>query len=240
MKARAQPVARVAFSVRPLPLMEYTGQDNNGHGAGRFTAVGRQEQSGSVTPTYELVERFRGGDEAAFEPLFRKYRPRLAVLAHYRMGPELKQYVDVEDILQEVFLAAATSLDRFQYRSPGSFLRWLAGIMESVIRDAARFHGRQKRRPREMLRFRSASNPQGPDPASSTTPSRILARKEAIRELMARLDPLPEQYRLVILLAKFEGLSTAEIAERLGKRRQAVALLLHRALRRLRQREADD
>jgi DNA-directed RNA polymerase specialized sigma24 family protein len=39
----------------------------------------------------------------------------------------------------------------------------------------------------------------------------------------------------VILLAKFEGLTTAELAERLAKSRESVALLLHRALKRFRE-----
>lgn len=52
--------------------------------------------------------------------------------------------------------------------------------------------------------------------------------------LLARLDALSEEYRQAILLAKIEGLSTAELAERLGKSRQAAALLLHRALKRFR------
>ena len=66
------------------------------------------------------------------------------------------------------------------------------------------------------------------------TPSRILFQSERARALMARLDALPPQYREVIVLAKLEGLAPGEIAERLGKPREAVALLLHRALKRFR------
>jgi DNA-directed RNA polymerase specialized sigma24 family protein len=62
----------------------------------------------------------------------------------------------------------------------------------------------------------------------------VLAEKEGYSSLLARLDSLPEQYREVILLAKVEGLETAEIAERLGKSREATALLLHRAVGRFR------
>jgi len=55
-----------------------------------------------------------------------------------------------------------------------------------------------------------------------------------VQALFARLEGLPPDYREAILLAKVEGLSTAEIAARMGKTREAVALLLHRALKRLR------
>ena len=53
-----------------------------------------------------------------------------------------------------------------------------------------------------------------------------------MERLLARLDALPEDYRRVLVLAKIEGLTTAEMAERLGKSREAVALLVYRALKR--------
>jgi RNA polymerase sigma-70 factor (ECF subfamily) len=53
--------------------------------------------------------------------------------------------------------------------------------------------------------------------------------------LLKKMDELPEAHREVILLAKFEGLSTQEISERLGMSREAVAVLLHRALKRFRE-----
>jgi DNA-directed RNA polymerase specialized sigma24 family protein len=93
-----------------------------------------------------LIERFRAGDEAAFGPLFAKYKPRLAVLIRYKLGETLRERVEVDDILQEVFLAAVKSMGSFGYRSPGSFLSWLSTIAAHVIADEARTQARQKRR----------------------------------------------------------------------------------------------
>jgi RNA polymerase sigma factor (sigma-70 family) len=73
-----------------------------------------------------------------------------------------------------------------------------------------------------------------PEPADTRTPSRLLSQKEDVAALLARLDALPEDYRQAILLARIEGLSTAELAERLGKSREAASLLLHRAVKRFR------
>src|SRR6266540_2599510 len=101
------------------------------------------------------------------------------------------------------------------------------------LADAARFHGRQKRRA-ELVRFRSVGTPDGPEPVDSATPSRLLAEKEGLQELIQKLDSLPEDYRRAILLAKVEGLSNAEMAEQLGRSREAAALLLHRAIKRFR------
>jgi len=187
------------------------------------------------TSSFGLIERFKRGDQSAFTQLFEKYRGRLAVLIHYKLSPELRASMEVDDLLQETFLAAAEDIQRFDYRAPGSFYAWLARIAGNVVADAARYQGRQKRHPEELVRFRSASNPGGPEPADSETPSRILAIKENMGRLRAKLDELPEEMQRVILLAKFEGLTTREVAERLGKSREATALLLHRALKRFRQ-----
>ena len=184
------------------------------------------------TSTCDLVDRFKRGDSQAFTLLFRKYQRRLAVLVHYKMSAELRSKLEVDDILQEVFLAAAQSLDRFEYQSPGSFMSWLSRIADHQIADAARHENRDKRRAEELLRFRSESNPGGPEPVDSQTPSRVFAQNENWQLLLDKLNALPDQYREIILLAKFEGLTTAEISGRLGKSRENVTLLLHRGLKR--------
>lgn len=187
------------------------------------------------TTTLGLIERVKRGDTEAFGQLFRKYQRRLAVLIHYRIGPELKGHVEVDDILQETFFLASQQMNQFIYRTPGSFMSWLSRIANHVIIDVARFHGRHKRDGGERLRFRSESNPGGPEPADFNTPSRLFAQEERVRMILKKMDELPEEHRQVILLAKFEGLSTLEISERLGKSREAVAVLLHRALKRFRE-----
>jgi len=187
------------------------------------------------TSTCDLVMRFKRGDQAAFSLLFGKYQRRLAVLVHYKMGEELRSHLEVDDILQEVFLAAAQGLDRFNYQTPGSFMAWLSRIADHAIVDAARHENRKKRRPEELLPLRSESNPVGPEPPDLRTPSQVFAQQENMQILLRKLDTLPAEYREAILLAKFEGLTTGEISDRLGKSRESVSLTLHRALKRFRE-----
>jgi RNA polymerase sigma-70 factor (ECF subfamily) len=190
---------------------------------------------GSATSTFGLIQRIKQGDREAFTPLFEIYRPRLAVFIHYRLSPQLRAKVEVDDLLQETLFEAYKEFGQFDYRGPGSFLNWLSRIAEHVIIDEARFQGRNKRRAVEMLRLRSEGNPGGPEPVDTRTPSRLFAQSEGIRRLLRNLDELPVHYREAILLSKFEGLATREMAERLGKSPEEAALLLHRALKRFRQ-----
>jgi RNA polymerase sigma-70 factor, ECF subfamily len=189
----------------------------------------------SFTSTFDLIQRFREGDEGAFDDLFRKYRPRLAVLIRYKLSESLRREFEVDDIIQEVFLEASRDLESFTYRSPGSFMGWLSRIADHVIADEARMQSRQKRNAGERVRLRSESNPLGPEPIDFTTPSRIMSQQERVDALYACLDALPPDYRAVILMAKVECLPLAEIAERLNRSREATAVLLCRALQRVRE-----
>ena len=187
----------------------------------------------SPTSTFTLLEKAKAGDEAALSHAFEKYRRRLAVLVHFKLSAHAREFSEVEDVVQETCLRAFRDLDRFSYQSPGSFLRWLSAIADHVIVDRVRYAGRARRAGDEVP-FRSASNPLGPEPADTKTPSRLFAQQEAVERLLDHLSALPEEYRQAILMAKIEGLSTAEMAERLGKSREAVALLVYRAVKRFR------
>src|SRR6185436_4743480 len=110
---------------------------------------------------------------------------------------------EVEDIVQETYLRAFRGRDQFTYQSPGSFLRWLSSIADHVIVDRARYQNRDRRAGDEVA-FRSASNPAGPEPADTKTPSRLFAQQEAVERLLDRLTALPDDYRQAILMAKIE------------------------------------
>ena len=207
---------------------------------GRVTKNAEEIPSGglfmeSATSTFDLIERLKSGDTAVFPALFQKYSHRLAILIYYKLSPEMRPFIEVDDVLQETFLKTFRDLGQFTYRAPGSFMNWISSIADHVIADMARYQGRQKRHAAELVRFRSDSNPQGPEPADTKTPSVLLAGRERVLCLIEKLSLLPEDYRRVILLAKVEGLSTREVAKQLGKSAESVSLLLHRALKRFRE-----
>ncbi len=188
------------------------------------------------TATFDLLQQARAGDRDALSRMFEAYRRRLAVLVHFKLSPDARSFAEVEDVVQETLLRAFRDIDRFTYRSPGSFLHWLSSIADHVIVDRVRYRNRE-RRAGEEVSFRSESNPLGPEPADSQTPSRLFAQQEAVERLLGRLAALPDNYREAILMAKIEGLTIAEMSERLGKPREAVSLLVFRAVKRLRELE---
>ncbi len=186
------------------------------------------------TSTFDLLDQARNGNQQALSRAFEKYRRRLAVLVHFKLGPGAREFSDAEDVVQETLLRAFRDIGQFTYQSPGSFFRWLSAIADHVIADRVRYRNRECRAGVEVP-FRSESNPLGPEPADTKTPSRLLAQQQAIDRLLNRLNALPGDYRQAILMAKIERLSTAEMAARMGKSREAIALLVYRAVKRFRQ-----
>jgi RNA polymerase sigma-70 factor, ECF subfamily len=190
----------------------------------------------SPTTTFLLLEKAKAGDDLALSHAFERTRRRLAILVHCKLSSRTRSFSEVEDIVQETCLRAFRDIHSFTYQSPGAFMRWLSTIADHVIVDQVRHQNRARRAnpAGDDLAFRSASNPGGADPATSTTPSRLFAQQEAVALLLAKLDAMPEEARELILMAKVEGLSTTEIAAHLGKSREAVAVLLFRAVQRFR------
>lgn len=124
----------------------------------------------------------------------------------------------------------------FTYRNEGDFLRWLSRIAENKLRDILdKFHA-DKRDIRKEIPFRKEGGSTeggfvGPaEPIGTTTPSVIMRKKEALDRLEKALDELKPEHKEVIVLKRIEGLSHAEIADRLGKNAGAVRMLLARAM----------
>src|SRR5262249_600849 len=138
---------------------------------------------------------------------------------HYKLRPEQRRVEQIEEIVEETFCFAFEDLTRFRYGVPGNFLDWLSRIADHLIVDRKRWKKWKKSPALKQIR--------------AATQAEEGERKE-LETLVRKFNAVPEQYREIILLAKIEGLSTQEMAERLEKPREAIALLLHRAIQRFR------
>jgi RNA polymerase sigma-70 factor (ECF subfamily) len=175
--------------------------------------------------TQELVERAQAGDRVALAALTSKHHDDVDHYVRLRIGEHLREMVPIEDAVQETFARACEAIKGFRWRNDGSFLRWLKGIAEHVILRIA-----QDRRRDRILYVDHESAP-----ADTTSPSRTLRRHERFDRLQEALESLSPEHRQVIVLARLKGLRMKEIAERMNRTPNAVALLLARALAKLRE-----
>ena len=178
--------------------------------------------------TEHLLRQAQSGDRSSFEKLVKACRSRLHTLVRLKLGTELRRKIEVDDIVQETLLQAYDSIGTLRSAEEGRFFRWLSGIANHVIFNEAR---RQRRRPTVPYESNAVT--------SDPSPSKNVRRDERFERLEAALDALSPDHREVVLLARIEGLTLAEVAERMERSQGAVAQLLWRALKNLRERFGD-
>jgi len=171
-----------------------------------------------------LVARLRAGDEDAFAEVVRDYGPRLlAVARRFVLNDE-----DARDVLQEAFVSAWRAIGAFAGTSKLS--TWLHRI---VVNAALMKLRSKRRRPEDPLDpLLPAFDSDGHHAARVVTwpdAEVRLAREDTRRYVRARINELPESYRIVLLMRDIEGLDTAETAQALGLTENAVKIRLHRA-----------
>lgn len=174
--------------------------------------------------TQQLIQEAKAGDGHAFDRLVEQFRERLESSVRARFAEGGLEELEVEEILQETFVRAFQSIERFKWQEEDSFYRWLSGIAKRVILIAARqYRGKRKT---ELARE---------IPVIGTSPSKALRREERLLRLQDAVKCLSGDHREVILLARIDGLTVNEIAEQTNRSPAAVKQLLSRALRKLRQ-----
>lgn len=165
----------------------------------------------------ELVERARGGEEAAYGALVERYMRAAYVVAL----SVTRRHEDAEDAAQESFLVALERLE--ECRNPDKFGGWLMTIVRNRSRNLIR---------RESLR---ETDPV-PESTSSMepTPEGMTEQAELRSHLTEALAELPEVQRQIVLLHDMEGWKHREIAQRLGIPSGTVRSHLHFARKALR------
>lgn len=174
----------------------------------------------------DLIQRARAGSPEALNTLYERCAGRLLAYVRLRLGRDLRARLESRDILQAAMVKSIEHLNDFKGQETGSLMGWLARIADNEIRDRADYYQRQRREAaREMPLDDDA-------PVAALTRSALsrVILDEAAERLEAALEALTPAHREVILLRKFEELSFADIARRLGKSEDACRMLLARAM----------
>ncbi len=170
-----------------------------------------------------MIARAQRGDSAAYEEIVQRYQQVAFRTAYVITGTS----ADAEDAAQEAFVKAYRALYRFRL---GSDLRpWLLRIVANEARNRIRSSGR-----RHQLELRLAEGFRPGDAAPS--PEAVAIAADERRRLLAMVNALGEEDRLVIASRYFLQLSGEETATALGIPEGTVKSRLSRALARLRTR----
>lgn len=170
-----------------------------------------------------------------------RFRPYLRVLAQTRFQTKFQSKLDASDIVQQTMLNAYQSWEQFRGKSDAELAGWLRQILANLIIRNTRDMGRGKRdvqRERSIdAELQQSSMQLGKllaDPGQ-VTPSQMVMKEERAAELARALMELPDDQREAILGKYWHGQSSAEIGEQLQRSPEAVAGLLYRGLKKLRE-----
>lgn len=167
-----------------------------------------------------IVRRFKRGDTSAFDRIVADNYAEIAALANRLLGwPG-----DIEDVAQDVFLAAYVGLKRF--RCDCSLKTWLFKITINKCRTY-----RYKRMLHLGLSQQAIAQRNGlardAEEKQNTHQERFLRVRQAVKAL-------PAKYREAVVLRYLQELSSREVCELLGISSSALQVRLHRARNRLR------
>jgi RNA polymerase sigma-70 factor (ECF subfamily) len=171
------------------------------------------------------------GDHEALARLVSVHRAQMQRSIARRIPAELRGLVDADDVIQETYLTAISSIRGFRPTGQGSFCRWLHTIARRRLSDLIKSQRRSKRR------HTIASG--GDDPlvyvsAHTDTPGILADRADATRLICDAMINLPPRQREALRLHYLQGSSLAIIPGHLGTSAGAISMLCTRALQRLR------
>lgn len=169
-----------------------------------------------------VIARVRAGEPEAYAELVRAFTG-IALRAAVALGAGS----DAEDVVQQAFLKAYCSLGRF--RDGSAFKPWLLSIVANETRNTVRSAVRQ----RSLVGREAALAEAEPLIPESADPAVAALERERRAALLAALDRLSEEHRLVVTYRYLLEMDEAETAEALGWPRGTVKSRLNRALRKL-------
>ncbi len=168
---------------------------------------------------------------------FRRY---LRILADLHLDRKLRGKLDPSDVVQQTLLRACLGFDELRERQPGIVAAWLRKILARTLADAVRELERAKRdihreRSLEEAVDQSSSALEAFLASEQSSPSERAAKNEQLIHLADALCNLPAATREAVVLKHCRDWTLAQIAEHLDRTPSAVASLLHRGLKQLRQ-----
>ena len=155
----------------------------------------------------QLVKEYLAGKESAFEQLVRRHTDR--VYGYVRMM--VKDHQLAEDIFQDVFVKAVTTMKKGRYNEEGKFLPWILRIAHNLVIDTFR----------KNKRFPTVDG--GPEfdvfnviKDEDKIADEAIIEDQINNDLRKLIEFLPEDQKTVLKMRHFQEMSFKEIAKDTG------------------------
>jgi RNA polymerase sigma-70 factor (ECF subfamily) len=179
-------------------------------------------------------------DQERNQKLLHRFNEYLTFLARLQTAGRSKAKLDVSGVVQQTLLEAHKAIEELAGLSEDRQAAWLRQALSNNLTDEIRRLSAQKRDIRTEQSL-DASLDQSMArlgrmlPADQSSPSQRAHKNEQLLKLAEALNQLPEAQRQAVELHHLLGMTLTEVAERLQSTKPAVAGLLHRGLKKLRE-----
>ena len=161
-----------------------------------------------------LVDRFKQGDQSAFDEMVRRYWDRIFAMVHQL----LRNQQDAEEVTQDAFIRAHRGLGNF--RGDSAFSTWLYQIATNLARNRYWYWWRRKRD--QSVSFDAPVGDENSLPLSEMiaadveTPEDATVTQELVDRIAVGMEKLGAKHREILILRNVKNLSYEEIAVILG------------------------
>lgn len=178
-----------------------------------------------VAEETRVADNSKAPDRSAIEHIVREHSGWMLGLCRRILG----EYASAEDGVQEALISAFRNLPKLE--EPSAIKAWLYKITLNHCLQILRRRVRMKEElPGDLMPAFDASGCRiEPSWDHFESPDQLLQRADIRSRVLTKIDQLPTQYRLVIMLRDIEELSTSETAEILQISEENAKVRLHRA-----------
>ncbi|PAY19434.1 hypothetical protein CKO51_11250 [Rhodopirellula sp. SM50] len=182
-----------------------------------------------------LADDARGGCQDSLGQLLQQVRPYLLSVANDLVDSQIRPKCSGSDLVQDATLKAARNFKDFQGTCELELVRWLVAILKHRMVDVHRSYVTSTKR-----RLANEQPIQRAEQLEARVSSEGPFQEQRIERLLAHIDRLPADARMLVLLRHEQGLSFAEIGNRMGISHEAARKRWQKSLRQLKHSLSED
>jgi RNA polymerase sigma-70 factor (ECF subfamily) len=155
-----------------------------------------------------LVTLYLEGNNSAFDILLNRHQDRLFNYIFFLV----RSREVAEDIFQETFVKAITTLQQGRYQNDGKFAAWITRIAHNIVIDQFRVERNENAISNDETEFDLLNDAKF---AEGTIENRMV-NEQILKDVRALIDELPDCQREVVFMRYYQDLSFKEIADMTG------------------------